>query len=77
MTTIQPQVLDAAGRLGRHAHSIAECCALTGLGRDTIYGAIRTGKLVARKLGRRTLVTDSDLRRFLQELPKGLPKKRR
>jgi putative membrane protein len=33
---------------GRRAHSIAETCALTGLGRDTVYTAIRDGHLVAR-----------------------------
>jgi excisionase family DNA binding protein len=54
----------------RAAHSIVEICVLTGLGRDTIYAAIRNGRLSARKLGRRTLITDSDLRRFLASLPK-------
>jgi excisionase family DNA binding protein len=54
----------------RAAHSIAETCALTGLGRDSIYSAIRSGKLLARKLGKRTLVTDDDLRRFLAGLPR-------
>ena len=29
---------------GRRAHSIAETCALTGLGRDTVYTAIRDKK---------------------------------
>jgi excisionase family DNA binding protein len=53
----------------RAAHSIAETCALTGLGRDSIYSAIRSGKLLARKLGRRTLITDDDLRQFLAGLP--------
>jgi excisionase family DNA binding protein len=53
----------------RAAHSIAETCALTGLGRDSIYTAIRDGHLVARKLGRRTLITDDDLRQFLAGLP--------
>ena len=55
---------------GRRAHSIAETCALTGLGRDTVYTAIRDGHLVARKLGRRTLITDDDLRQFLAGLPR-------
>jgi excisionase family DNA binding protein len=55
---------------GRRAHSIAETCALTGLGRDTVYAAIRDGHLVARKLGRRTLITDDDLRQFLVGLPR-------
>ena len=55
---------------GRRAHTILEACALTGLGRDTIYTAIRDGHLVARKLGRRTLITDDDLRQFLAGLPR-------
>lgn len=55
---------------GRRAHSITQTCSLTGLGRDTIYAAIRSGKLTARKVGRRTLVTDDDLRQFLAGLPR-------
>jgi excisionase family DNA binding protein len=55
---------------GRRAHTIAETCALTGLGRDSIYSAIRDRHLVARKFGRRTLVTDDDLRQFLAGLPR-------
>ena len=64
MSLIQPKLP------GRAAHSIRECCALVGVSRDTIYGAIRAGRLVARKLGRRTLVADGDLRSFLEGLPK-------
>jgi excisionase family DNA binding protein len=56
--------------LGRAALSIAEASVHTGLGRDAIYDAIRSGRLVARKLGRRTLITERDLHRFLVSLPK-------
>jgi hypothetical protein len=35
-----------------------------------VYAAIRDGHLVARKAGRRTLITDDDLRQFLAELPR-------
>jgi hypothetical protein len=35
-----------------------------------VYTAIRDGHLVARKLGRRTLITDDDLRQFLAGLPR-------
>ena len=66
-TTYMPQNITD---IGRRAHSIAEACALTGLGRDTVYAAIRDGHLVARKLGRRTLITDDDLRQFLAGLPR-------
>jgi excisionase family DNA binding protein len=64
---------DPTAATGRVAYSIVEVCALTGLCRDTVYGAIRAGRLTARKLGRRTLVTECDLRCFIDELPK-LPK---
>ena len=37
---------------------------------NAVYRAISAGQLVARKLGRRTLVTDDDLRQFLAELPR-------
>jgi excisionase family DNA binding protein len=53
----------------RAAFSIAEVIARTGLGRDKVYGLIRDGQLVARKVGRRTLVVSSDLEKFLTYLP--------
>ena len=56
--------------LGRAALSIAEASVHTGLGRDAIYDAIRSGRLVARKLGRRMLITEKDLHRFLANLPR-------
>jgi excisionase family DNA binding protein len=63
----EPQI---PGREGRFAYSINEVCATTNLGRDAVYCAISAGQLVARKLGRRTLITDDDLRQFLAGLPR-------
>jgi excisionase family DNA binding protein len=57
------------GRDGRLAYSINEVCAATNLGRDAVYRAIGSGQLVARKLGKRTVVTSRDLERFLHTLP--------
>jgi len=54
---------------GRTAFSVAEVCARTGIGRDSIYAAIQTGNLSARKLGRRMLITESALQRYLESLP--------
>jgi excisionase family DNA binding protein len=53
----------------RAAYSVPEVQFRTGLCRDRVYSLIREGKLVARKLGRRTLVTATDLEAFLQSLP--------
>jgi excisionase family DNA binding protein len=51
------------------AFSIPEVCRITGFGRTTIYAALRSGDLKARRYGRRTLVLEQDLLRFLNELP--------
>jgi excisionase family DNA binding protein len=59
----------------RACYSVPEVCVLTGLGRDTIYRAIRNGKLIGRKTGiRRTVVMYDDLKRFLRSLPQVAPK---
>jgi excisionase family DNA binding protein len=55
---------------GRTALSVAEICAQTGIGRDSVYAAIRSGQLVAHRLGRRMIVTPKDLERFLTSLPR-------
>jgi excisionase family DNA binding protein len=50
-------------------HSIAEACSAVRIGRTALYEAINSGKLRAVKRGRRTLILDDDLRRWLQTLP--------
>ena len=52
------------------SHTIAEASARSGIGRTVLYHLINTGQLPARKLGRRTLIMDDDLRRCLTSLPK-------
>jgi excisionase family DNA binding protein len=51
------------------AHTIAEACARSGIGRTAIYELINTGQLPARKRGRHTLILADDLRQCLQALP--------
>jgi excisionase family DNA binding protein len=50
------------------AYRIPDVCRLTGLGRTTIYAAIKSGDLIARKFGRSTIVLADDLQTFLQRL---------
>jgi excisionase family DNA binding protein len=57
------------GVTGRAAYSIAEVMLQSGLGRDSIYKAIRAGRLPARKFGKRTIVLATDMQRFLESLP--------
>ena len=53
----------------KRAHSVNNAAAIIGAGRDGVYEAIRSGRLRARKFGRRTLILDEDLIEFLRSLP--------
>lgn len=54
---------------GTLACSIKKFADLTDFGRTTIYEAIRDGSLVARKNGKRTVITAPDGMRWLKSLP--------
>lgn len=47
----------------------------TGLGRSSIYTAISSGALKARKMGTRTLIMSDDLEAWLNSLPALKPSK--
>jgi len=51
------------------ALTISEAVKASGLSRTTIYAALKTGALSARKAGRRTLIPYADLERYLSDLP--------
>jgi excisionase family DNA binding protein len=53
----------------KRAYSIKSAAEVIGAGRDGVYEAIRSGRLRARKFGRRTLILDEDLTAFLRSLP--------
>lgn len=52
-----------------HMLTISEAVAASRIGRTSLYGLIRDGKLDARKVGRRTLVPATALQRLLERLP--------
>ena len=52
------------------ALSVGEACAFACIGRTTLYRLIGEGKIVARKLGKKTLILREDLAAFLADLPR-------
>lgn len=48
---------------------VSEVLRTLGLGRTTFYGLVAKGDLQAVKLGRRTFVRGSELKRFITNLP--------
>ena len=56
-------------RLGRLAYSIPRLASLVGTGRSTLYGEIAAGRLVASKVGRRTIITRENVKAWLLALP--------
>jgi excisionase family DNA binding protein len=53
----------------KSALRIDEVCIETGLGRTSVYAAIKKGLLRACKYGRSTIILREDLERFLKALP--------
>ncbi len=51
------------------ARSIEDTAKRVGCGRTSIYAAIKSKALQARKIGRRTIVLEEDLRAWLAALP--------
>jgi excisionase family DNA binding protein len=52
------------------AYTVGEACAVARAGRTAIYEAIRSGELVARKRGRKTIILADDLRLWIERLPR-------
>jgi excisionase family DNA binding protein len=55
--------------MNRTAFSITTFCERNDVGRSTVYEEIKSGRLRAVKVGRRTLIREEDERAWLAALP--------
>jgi excisionase family DNA binding protein len=55
--------------IGRIAYSPEEASKLVSTGRTKIFQEIKDGRLKARKIGRKTIILDDDLREYARNLP--------
>jgi excisionase family DNA binding protein len=51
------------------AWTVEEAAERANCSRATMFLEIKAGRLAARKMGRKTLILDADLKAFLQALP--------
>ena len=56
-----------------YALTVRDAAIAAGVGRNSLMKVITSGDLVARKYGTRTLVLPSDLKRWLESLPRYEP----
>jgi excisionase family DNA binding protein len=61
------------GTSDKLAYGVAEAVRAAGVGRTTLYEAMSSGQLRAVKMGARTLIPASELRRFIDMLPPARP----
>jgi excisionase family DNA binding protein len=59
--------------IDKRALSVAEAAKAAGVGRTTFFEEIRRGRITARKVGRRTIITIDALEAWLDSLPKRTP----
>ncbi len=53
----------------KQAHTVQWICDDSTVGRTKVYSEIKAGRLIARKVGRRTIILDPDYRAWLAALP--------
>jgi excisionase family DNA binding protein len=56
-------------RATQRAMNIAEFCERYGTRRTKLYEELKSGRLRARKIGRRTIITEDDAEDWLRRLP--------
>jgi len=68
---MEPRISEAERqrRARQRAMSIAEFCERYSLGRTAVYQQIKSGRLRARKCGKRTIIADDDGEEWLRSLP--------
>jgi excisionase family DNA binding protein len=49
--------------------TVDEFCRMVGIGRSTFYKAVGAGDLTVRKYGKRTFITQEELKRFIANMP--------
>jgi excisionase family DNA binding protein len=50
-------------------YTIPQCCRLAAVGRTKFYELVANGEIPIRKVGKKSLVTAADLKRWTERLP--------
>jgi excisionase family DNA binding protein len=50
-------------------YTIPQCCRMAAIGRTKFYELVASGEIPIRKVGKKTLVAATDLKRWAEQLP--------
>lgn len=53
----------------RLAYSVSEFCGMAGISASAFYREVRAGRIIVRKMGRKSVVTQTDAQTWLASLP--------
>ena len=66
---MNPRITDPTANNPKLAYSIPQFCEAASIGRTQTYSFIKSGELIARKMGKRTVIAFEDAKRFINGLP--------
>lgn len=55
--------------MDQFSYTVSDACQKFGIGRTKLFELLNTGEIKRRKLGRKTLILDEDLKAFVKNLP--------
>lgn len=56
----------------KHAYTVNETMREIGIGRSKLYAEIAAGKIIPRKIGKKTIFLAKDIEAYLEALPKAI-----
>jgi excisionase family DNA binding protein len=60
---------DGEAHMDQLLYTISQCCRMAAIGRTKFYQLVGSGEIPIRKVGKKTLVAATDLKRWAEQLP--------
>lgn len=61
--------MDTQNSSTKKFHSVAEVAEILGLSRNSVWGLVGSGRISAKRVGRRVVISDEDVQTFFKSCP--------